>query len=234
MTLDDAYACQQAWVDQQIANGAQVIGHKIGLTSRAMQLAMKIEEPDFGTLLDYMAIPNHSSLRVDDHLDPKLEVELAFVLARDLDGREVTTESVLDATAYITPALELIDARSFRVDPVDKVARGVCDTISDNAADAGIITGDVQVAPRERDLRWVSAIAKRNGSVEETGVAAGVLDDPVQGIVWLARRLHGLGVTLRSGETILCGSFTRPIDCRRGDHFDVDFADLGRIIVDVE
>ena len=234
MTLDDAYACQKAWVDRQIADGASVIGHKIGLTSRAMQLAMKIDEPDFGTLLDYMAIANHASFRADDFLDPKLEVELAFVLSHDLDGSVVTTHTVLDATAYVTPALELIDARSFRVDPVDKVARNVCDTISDNAADAGIVTGDLRVAPRERDLRWVGAIAKRNGSVEETGVAAGVLDDPVQGIVWLARRLHGLGITLRAGEIILCGSFTRPIDCRRGDHFDVDFGDLGRITVDVE
>lgn len=232
MTVDDAYACQQAWVDQQITDGASVLGHKIGLTSRAMQMAMKIDEPDFGTLLDYMDVASGSTLLAADFLDPKIEVELAFVLSSPLGGAEVTADDVLDATAYVTPALELIDARSHRVDPIDKVARTVVDTICDNAANAGILTGGERLAPRARDLRWVAAIAKRNGTVEETGVAAGVLDDPVQGIVWLARRLAGFGVTLQAGETILCGSFTRPMDCRAGDHFDVDFGDLGSITVD--
>ena len=237
MNLDDAYACQKGWVDHQIAAGATVFGHKIGLTSRAMQMTMKINEPDFGTLLGYMNIANGATLTCTDYLDPKLEVELAFVLAHSLSGADITADEVLDATDYITPALELIDARSHRVDPIDKVARGVFDTVSDNAANAGIITGGVQIAPRSRDLRWVSAIAKRNGSVEETGVAAGVLDDPVQGIVWLVRRLAGFGISLDAGETILCGSFTRPMDCRPGDHFEVDFGDpqsggLGRITAD--
>ena len=158
--------------------------------------------------------------------------ERPFVLSSPLGGAEVTADDVLDATAYVTPALELIDARSHRVDPIDKVARTVVDTICDNAANAGILTGGERLAPRTRDLRWVAAIAKRNGTVEETGVAAGVLDDPVQGIVWLARRLAGFGVTLQAGETILCGSFTRPMDCRAGDHFEVDFGDLGSITVD--
>lgn len=229
MTLDDAYACQKAWTDLQVAGGAVVRGHKIGLTSRAMQQAMKIDEPDFGVLFDYMFFESGTTLVAAHYLDPKIEVELAFVLGRPLDGVDVTVADVYAATDHVVPALELIDARSHRVDPDDGVARGVRDTIADNAADAGVITGQQRVAPGDIDLRWVPAILKRNGVVEETGVAAAVLDDPVMGIVWLARRLAGYGITLEAGETILAGSFTRPVDCRAGDHFEVDYGDLGVI-----
>jgi 2-oxo-hept-3-ene-1,7-dioate hydratase len=232
MTLDDAYACQKAWTDLQVADGAKVRGHKIGLTSRAMQQAMKIDEPDFGVLFDYMFFESGATLTAAEYLDPKVEVELAFVLGRPLGGQDVTVDDVRAATDHIVPALELIDARSHRIDPDDHVARGVRDTIADNAADAGVITGGRRVPPGELDLRWVPAILKRNHVVEETGVAAGVLDDPVRGIVWLARRLAGYGITLEAGETILAGSFTRPVDCRAGDHFEVDYAELGVITLD--
>jgi 2-oxo-hept-3-ene-1,7-dioate hydratase len=228
MTLDDAYACQAAWVDVQVAGGAEVRGHKIGLTSRAMQAAMRIDEPDYGTLLDYMFVPDGATLEAASYIDPKIEVELAFVLGSPL-GDDVDADAVLAATNHIVAALELIDARSYRVDPDDGVPRTVRDTISDNAADAGIVVGSTRLRPGERDLRWIGAICKRNGTVEETGLAAGVLDDPVQGVVWLARRLARHGVGLGAGETILAGSFTRPVDCRAGDEFEVDFGDLGVI-----
>ncbi len=231
MTVDDAYAVQRAWVDLQLADGARVIGHKIGLTSRAMQQAMSIDEPDFGVLLDHMAVANGAELRAADYVDPKIEVELAFVLRDRIDPAAISADAVLDATDHITPALELIDARSHRRDPDDGVTRTVRDTIADNAANAGIVVGGRPVRPGEIDLRWVPAIMKRNGVVEETGVAAGVLDDPVQGIVWLARRLQGFGVTLEPGQVILAGSFTRPVDCRPGDRFEVDFGELGVITV---
>lgn len=229
MTIDDAYACQKVWVDQQIADGSVVGGHKIGLTSRAMQQAVNIDEPDFGTLLDYMFIPTGTTLKASDFLDPKLEVEIAFVLGHDLGGAGVTTADVIAATDYIVPAAELIDARSFRTDPDDGITRTVCDTIADNAANAGIVVGGVRAKPGDLDLRWVGAIMKRNGVVEETGLAAGVLDDPVLGIVWLARRLAPYGVGLQAGQTILSGSFTRPLACRPGDEFDLDYGPLGRI-----
>ncbi len=233
MTLDDAYAIQQAWIDLQVEGGATIRGRKIGLTSRAMQQAMKIDEPDFGALMDYMFLSNGSSIRAADHLDPKIEVELAFVLHDDLDLPDPTADDVYAATEYVVPALELIDARSYRVHPVDGATRTVKDTISDNAADCGIVLGDRAVAPRERDLKWIGAAMSRNGTVEETGLAAGVLGDPVLGVVWLARRLHGLGIPLRAGETVLAGSFTRPVDCRAGDEFLVDYGDLGVITLSV-
>ena len=234
MTLGDAYAIQQAWVDLQVSAGARIKGHKVGLTSRAMQQAMKIDEPDFGALLDYMFIPSGGTIRAADHLDPKIEVELAFVLRSDLDLADPTADEVLAATAYVVPALELIDARSHRTHPVDGRTRTVRDTISDNAANSGIIVGENTAAPGERDLKWVGAVLERNGVVEETGLAAGVLGDPVLGVVWLARRLHALGIPLRSGETVLAGSFTRPLDCRSGDEFVADYGDLGKVVVAVD
>jgi 2-oxo-hept-3-ene-1,7-dioate hydratase len=234
LTIDDAYAIQKAWVDLQVDAGSRIIGHKIGLTSRAMQQAMNIDEPDFGVLLDNMAIESGAVLHAADFVDPKIEVELAFVLRDRVDAADVTVDDVLAATAYVTPALELIDARSYRRDPEDGATRTVRDTISDNAANAGVVTGGHRLRAGEIDLRWVSAILKRNGIVEETGVAAGVLDDPVRGIVWLARRLHGFGVALEPGQIILAGSFTRPVDCRAGDRFDVDFGDSGAITVEFD
>lgn len=234
MTLDDAYAIQQAWVDRQVHDGAVIRGHKVGLTSRAMQQAMRIDEPDFGALLDHMFMESGGSIRAADHLDPKIEVELAFVLGADLDRPDPTREDVLHATDHVVPALELIDARSYRVHPVDGRPRTVHDTISDNAANSGIVTGGLRVAPDRVDLAWVGAILERNDVVEETGLAAGVLGDPALGVVWLARRLFSLGIPLVAGETILAGSFTRPLDCRPGDRFVADYGELGRITFDIE
>lgn len=229
MTLDDAYLCQKAWIDLQVHNGSVVRGHKIGLTSRAMQIAMKIDEPDFGTLLDYMFFFSGDTLAAASYNDPRIEVELAFVLKDPIGGPDVTAEQVLEATEYVTPALELIDARSYRVDPTDGVTRTVKDTIADNAANAGIITGGNPIDPSETDLRWVGAICKLNGTVEESGLAAAVLDDPVQGIVWLARRVAQYGIELLPGQTLLAGSFTRPVMCHPGDEFHVDFGPHGVI-----
>ncbi|MET0662668.1 MAG: 2-oxo-hepta-3-ene-1,7-dioic acid hydratase [Ilumatobacteraceae bacterium] len=230
VTLDDAYAIQAAWIELQLAGGAIVTGHKVGLTSRAMQMTMKIDEPDFGALFDYMFLDSGTTISASDYLDPKIEVEFAFVLGGTLDRADVTSADVYAATDHIVPALELIDARSYRVHPADGRTRTVRDTIADNAADAGIVVGTERIAPSDAAagaLRWAGAICKRNGTVEETGLGAGVLDDPVQGVVWLANRLHGLGIPLAAGETILAGSFTRPIDCRPGDRIHADFGPLG-------
>ena len=236
MTLDDAYAVQAAWIELQVADGAIVKGHKIGLTSRAMQMAMKIDEPDFGALFDYMFIESGAAISAADYLDPKIEVEFAFVLGERLDRAGVTAADVYAATDHIVPALELIDARSHRVHPLDGRARTVRDTISDNAADAGIVVGTERISPADAAsgmLRWAGAICTRNGIVEETGLGAGVLGDPVMGIVWLANRLHGLGIPMEAGETVLAGSFTRPVDCRAGDEFHADFGPLGALTLSV-
>ncbi len=227
MTMDDAYRVQAAWLDRKLARGQALVGHKIGLTSRAMQAAMKIDTPDSGFLTQDMVFEPDSTLSAAAFCDPKLEIELAFVLADDLAGADLRIDDVLDATDHVTPAVELIAARSYRTDPATGRTRTVVDTISDNAADAGIVCGGRQVGAREVDLRWVGALGYRNGTIEETGVAAGVLDHPASGIVWLARRYAEHGLTLEAGQVILAGSFTRPIDVRAGDEFRFDFGDLG-------
>jgi 2-oxo-hept-3-ene-1,7-dioate hydratase len=232
MTLDEAYRVQAAWQDLRVGRGEVLVGHKIGLTSRAMQQAMRIDTPDSGFLTDAMVFAPDIELGTDAFTDPKVEVELAFVLGRDLTaepvGPDLTIDDVLAATEYVTPAVELLAARSHRIDPDTGRTRTVIDTVADNAADAGIVCGGEPVGPRDVDLRWVGAVLSRNGIVEETGLAAGVLGHPALGIVWLARRYAEQGLSLRAGQTILAGSFTRPVDVRPGDQFAFDYGPLGR------
>ena len=227
LTIADAYVIQAAWLDRKLARGEQLVGHKIGLTSRAMQQTMNITTPDSGFLTDHMVFEPDSELVAADFLDPKLEVELAFVLRTDLAGTNLSVDDVLDATEYVVPAVELIAARSYRRDPETNRTRTVVDTIADNAADAGIICGGERVGPRDVDLRWVSALGSRNGVIEESGVAAAVLGHPGLGIVWLARRYAEQGLTLEAGQIILAGSFTRPIDVTAGAEFHFDYGPLG-------
>ena len=227
LTIDDAYVIQAAWQEHKMNRGEKLVGHKIGLTSRAMQAAMNITTPDSGFLTDKMVFEPDTTLVASDFCDPKLEIELAFVLGHDLAGADLTVDDVLDATDHVVPAIELIAARSFRKDPTTGRTRTVFDTIADNAANAGIIMGGTPVGPRDADLRWVSALGARNGVIEETGVAAGVLGHPAKGLVWLARRYHEQGLTLEKGQVVLAGSFTRPIDIRAGDEFNFDYGPLG-------
>lgn len=227
MTIEDAYRVQAAWLRLRLERGERLIGHKIGLTSHAMQQAMNITTPDSGFLTDAMVFPPGQGPAAEDFCDPRIEVELAFVLGRDLAGDALEVDDVLNATDYVTPAVEVIAARTFRTDPATGRTRTVTDTIADNAADAGIICGGRRVGPREVDLRWVGALAYRNGTITETGLAAGVLDHPARGIAWLARRYTAQGRTLEAGQTILAGSFTRPMPVESGDAFDFDYGPLG-------
>lgn len=229
ISIDDAYAIQKVWVDKKIEEGRQVIGHKIGLTSRAMQMSSQINEPDYGTLLDDMLFQDGGEIPTDRFIVPRIEVELAFILDKPLTGPNCTIFDVYNATSYVVPALELIDARSQSIDPDSGRPRKVFDTISDNAANAGIILGGRPIKVDELDLRWVSAIMSKNGVIEETGVAAGVLNHPANGVAWLANKLHPHGISLEAGQIILGGSFTRPVAAKKGDTFSVDYGPLGNI-----
>ncbi|MBP6018577.1 MAG: 2-oxo-hepta-3-ene-1,7-dioic acid hydratase [Burkholderiaceae bacterium] len=229
MTMSDAYAIQHAWVTRKVKDGSIVRGHKVGLTSRAMQLASNISEPDFGVLLDNMFYTDGAKLPFERFIVPRVEVELAFILGSDLQGPNVSLTDVLRATEYVVPALEIIDARFHQIDPETKVTRKVLDTISDNAANAAVVTGGRPVHVNEIDLRWVGAGLIRNGIIEETGLAFGVLNHPGNGVVWLANKLAQVGVGLKAGQMILSGSFTRPVFAERGDVFCADYGPLGSI-----
>lgn len=226
MDLADAYAVQEAWMALKRQEGRTIRGRKIGLTSRAMQQAMRIDEPDYGTLLDDMFFENGAAIEAARFTDPRMEVELAFVLKDALSG-EVSLSDVLEATDHVRPAIEIIAARSFRIDPETQRPRGVLDTISDNAASAGLVLGGRAIKPGEADLRWVSALLRRNGVIEESGVAAAVLDHPANGIAWLARKFAPHSIALEAGEIILAGSFTRPVPIAPGDEFRADYGDFG-------
>ena len=217
MGIDDGYRVAREWVRMQIAAGRKVIGHKIGLTSRAMQQASQIDEPDYGTLLDnmlYTCTPGQVlDIPFQAFIAPRVEVELAFVLKTPLKGpglpggQQITVEDVLAATDYVTPAIEIIDSRIEQFDRHNKTMRKVYDTISDNAANA--------------------AILRQNGNVEETGLAAGVQGHPAVGVAWLANKLAPWGDFLNAGEIVLAGSFTRPVAARPGDLFHADYGVLG-------
>jgi 2-oxo-hept-3-ene-1,7-dioate hydratase len=229
MTIEDGYSISRAWVAMKIAEGRTVRGHKIGLTSRAMQQASQISEPDYGTLLDDMFIPEGSDIPASRFIAPRVEVELAFVLGKRLQGPNVTIFDVLAATDYVVPAIEIIDARIEQFDRHTKAMRKVYDTISDNAANAGIITGGRPVKPDAVDLRWVSALLYKNGMIEESGVAAAVLNHPATGVAWLANKLAPWDESLEPGEVVLGGSFTRPTNAMAGDTFHADYGPLGSI-----
>jgi 2-oxo-hept-3-ene-1,7-dioate hydratase len=229
MTIDDAYAVQRAWTALKLASGRVLRGRKIGLTSRTMQQAVSITEPDYGALFDDMFFEDGSTIPAGRFIRPRIEVELAFILDRPLVGPGVTIYDVLDATRFVTPALEILDARVQMSDPETGHLRTIVDTVADNAADAGIVLGGRAVRPLDIDLRWVSALLYVNGVIEESGVAAAVLNHPANGVAWLANKLAPYQVGLDEGLVILAGSFTRPVFANSGDTIHADYGPLGAI-----
>jgi 2-oxo-hept-3-ene-1,7-dioate hydratase len=229
MNIDDGYAIQRAWLALKLAEGRVVKGRKIGLTSRAMQLSSQITEPDHAPLLDDMFFAAGGDIPIDRFIAPRVEVELAFILARPLRGPGITLGDVLAATELVMPAVEIIDARIEQFDRETKAARKVFDTIADFAANAGIVTGGRPVRPHDVDLRWAGAMLYKNGVIEETGLAAAVLNHPGNGIAWLANKIAPYDEQLSAGDVVLAGSFTRPTSAVRGDVFHVDYGRLGSI-----
>lgn len=229
MTLDDAYAVQKALLAHKLAEGRKVIGWKIGLTSRAMQDALKIDTPDSGVLFDDMLFESGCTVPKGRFIQPRVEAEIAFVMKAPLSGETVTGADVIAATDYVVPALEILDTRVLRVDPATGETRKICDTIADNAANAGIVVGAEQHRINAHDLRWIGAIVAANGTVEETGLGAGVLNDPVESVVWLARRMATYGQQIEAGQIILSGSFIRPLECPPGTEIRADFGAFGSV-----
>lgn len=234
MTIEDAYAVQRELVRLKVAGGAVVRGRKIGLTSKVMQRAVSITEPDYGALLDDMFFDDGGTVPAGRFIRPRIEVELAFVLGDPLSGPGVTLYDVLRAAEYVTPAIEILDARVQMADPETGHLRTIVDTICDNAADAGIVLGGRVARPMDVDLRWVAALLLRNGSIEDSGVAASVLGHPANGVAWLANRLAPHGVSLQAGEVILAGSFTAPVFADPGDTFVADYGPMGTVSIHFE
>ncbi len=229
ITIEDAYAIQQAWIEIKLAEGRVVKGHKIGLTSKAMQSALNIDEPDSGVLLDDMFFADGGVVPSDRFIATRVEAELAFIMNKRLAGPGCTLFDVLNATDFVVPALEILDTRIERVDPETKATRKIFDTIADNAANAGIVLGGRPLRPLDADLRWIGALCFRNGQLEETGLAAGVLNHPATSVAWLANKIAGIGLALEAGQVVLAGSFIRPIEARKGDTIQADYGAYGSV-----
>ncbi|MDG2057448.1 MAG: 2-oxo-hepta-3-ene-1,7-dioic acid hydratase [Tateyamaria sp.] len=229
MGMDDAYGVQNAIYRAKLAQGRKVVGWKIGLTSKAMQYALNIDIPDSGILFDDMVFDHGASVPNGKFIQPRIEAEIAFVIRSAIGGADVTRDDVLAATDYVAPSIEILDTRIVRVDDETGKTRSVFDTISDNAANAGVVLGAQRHAADAFDLRWVGAITLRNGAVEETGLGAGVLNDPVESVVWLARRMAQYGQSIEPGQIILSGSFIRPIECPSGTQIHADFGMFGSV-----
>jgi 2-oxo-hept-3-ene-1,7-dioate hydratase len=224
ITIEDSYAISTEVANGKIAAGAKLIGHKVGLTSKAMQRSSMIDEPDFGFILDDQMIADGAKVKHSDYCKPRVEVELAFVLGKRLLGPGVGLADVLRATEYVIPAIEIVDARI-------QDQRKIFDTVADNGAAAGIALGGRPVGPLDVDLRWVGGIMYRNSEIEETGLAAGVLGHPALGVAWLANKLGSVGTALEPGHLVLAGSFTRVVFAQKGDTLHADFGSLGGIAI---
>ena len=222
-TIDDSYAIQGVWRDRKIAAGHRLVGRKIGLTSKAMQQATGITEPDYGVMFDDTLWHDGDDIPAHLFSNVRIEVELAFVLKTALEGPDCTLADALAATDRVIPALEILNSH------IELDGRTIVDTIADNAAYGGMVLGGESKGPDEIDLRWVPGVLSRNGEIEETGVAAGVLGHPATGVAWLANKLHQHGARLEAGEIILAGSFTRPVWVSPGDTVHCDYGPMGTI-----
>jgi 2-keto-4-pentenoate hydratase len=224
----DAYEIQLVNIRRQVADGARVIGHKVGLSSEAMQKMMNVDEPDYGHLLDRMEVCEDKPVPSANYLYPRVEVEVGFILSDDLPGAGCTEDDVLAATAAFAPAIELIDTR------ITNWQIKLCDTIADNASSAGWVLGEARVSPKDIDIRAIDATLTNNGEVVAEGRSDAVLGNPVTAVAWLARKVEGFGVRLRAGDIVLPGSCTRAIDAPPGSRFVADFAGLGSVRLDFE
>jgi 2-keto-4-pentenoate hydratase len=219
----DAYEIQLINIRQRVAEGARVLGHKVGLSSLAMQQMMGVDEPDYGHLLDEMQVFEDTPVQAGRYLYPRVEVEVGFILAADLPGAGCTEDDVLAATEALVPSIELIDTR------ITDWKIALCDTIADNASSAGFVLGEARVSPADVDVKAIDAVLTRNGEVVAEGRSDAVLGNPVTAVAWLSRKVESFGVRLRKGDIVLPGSCTRAIDVHAGDEFVADFAGLGSV-----
>lgn len=222
--IEDSYAISAEVMRRKVAAGRRLIGHKVGLTSKAMQRSSNIDEPDYGYILDDQMLGDGAKVKHADYCKPRVEVELAFVIGRKLQGPGIGLADVLRATEYVIPAIEIVDARI--QDP-----RKITDTVADNGAAAGIALGGRPVGPLDVDLRFVGGIMYRNSEIEETGLAAGVLGHPAMGVAWLANKICQYGHAMEPGHIVLAGSFTRVVFAQKGDTLHADFGPLGGIAI---
>lgn len=219
----DAYEIQLMNIRSRLADGAKVVGHKVGLSSEAMQKMMGVHEPDYGHLLADMELFEDVAASASKFLFPRVEVEVGFILAADLPGEDCTEDDVLAATAAYVPSIEVVDSR------ITNWQIKICDTIADNASSAGFVIGKQRVSPKDIDIKSIDAVLTCNGEKLAEGRSDAVLGNPVTSVAWLARKVASFGVRLRAGDVVLPGSCTRAFGAHPGDEFLAEFAGLGSV-----
>jgi 2-keto-4-pentenoate hydratase len=221
--IDAGYAVQSAWIAGQVAAGARVIGRKVGLTSPAVQSQLGVDQPDFGTLLDSMACEEGTPVDITRTLQPRIEAEIAFVLARDLAGAEIGPEEVAAATAYVLPALEIVDSRIAGWDIT------IVDTVADNASSGLFAVGAQRRALGDVDLAGCVMVMWRGDEVVSTGVGSACLGHPLNAVTWLATTARDHGHPLRAGEVILSGALGPMVPVAPGDSFFAHISGIGEV-----
>lgn len=223
LDLEDAYAIQQLQVQSWLEAGAVLKGHKVGLTSGAMQRQMKVTRPDYGVLRNDMFFSEDADIPLDAFLAPRIEPEIAFVLKRDLTGPGVTIAEAAAAVDFCLPALEIIDSRiaDWRI--------SIVDTIADNASSGGVVLGSTPVSLNAVDLRLAGCNLYGRGALVATGAGGAVLGSPLLSLAWLANTVGAQGVVLRAGHVVLPGSVTSAQVVRPGDTWSAHFAGIGSV-----
>ncbi|MGW3284295.1 2-keto-4-pentenoate hydratase [Streptomyces sp. NPDC001002] len=221
--IDDAYRIQLAGVRLRVDGGDRVRGHKVGLTARVMRQQFGVSRPDFGHLLASMFHAEGEPLPIDELIAPRVEPEVAFVLNAPLRGPGVTVADVLAATAFVLPALEIIDSR------IEDWRIGIVDTVADNASSARVVLGGKRTSVSEVDPRLLGVVLRRNGEVVETGATGAVLGNPAQAVAWLANTIASHGGVLNAGDLIMPGTCTRAVAMEPGDTVRADFEQLGHV-----
>jgi len=223
MTLDDAYAVQEAFVAIHVGLGAQIVGHKVGCTNRLVQQQFGIDRPDYGHLLDRMVLDDRARISIDELIQPRIEPEIAFLLKKSLDGPRVTIADVIDATEGVIPCFEIIDSRieDWRIKFVD--------TVADNGSSALCVLGDRLTDPRQLDLPLTGSTIEEDGELLATGAGAAALGHPAAAVAWLASTLLAHGQSLRAGHIVLPGALTPAMPIRRGSWYEAKFARLGSV-----
>lgn len=225
LSIDEAYRIQLFTINEELKKGAKITGKKIGLTSKAMQESLGVEEPDYGHLLNTMEIPEGGVISFNKVLQPRVEAELAFILKKDLAGPNVSSFDVLNATEAIVPALEIVDSR------IKDWKITLADTIADNASSGFYVLGDTVKRVTDIDLKQVGMNLYKNGNLLNTGVGAAALGDPAKCVAWLANKLAHFGITLKAGEVVLSGALSAAMPAQLGDQFSAKFSGLGKVTV---
>ncbi|MEK5389955.1 2-keto-4-pentenoate hydratase [Margalitia sp. FSL K6-0131] len=228
LTVVDSYHIQLEMVKRRLQEGQTIIGKKVGLTSKAMQNMLGVNEPDYGHLFDDMKVENGATVNIDSMISPKIEAEIGFILGEDLAGPNLTFLDVLMATKFVVPTIEIIDSR------IEDWKIKLVDTVADNGSSSKVVGGDTYATLDQIDLRTNGMLLYKNQELIATGAGAAALGHPANAVAWLGNKLSEFDISLKAGELILPGALTAAVVVESGDHITAEFGAIGSVSVQFE